>query len=116
MGASASVYMGVAASVFGGRKRDAAESLIMDMGNERGFGNGFLSGAQLNFRSVINIIAPIILGRIYTRGSKANFPGLVFLVGILSIVLAEISLRSISDDELGLDKRGQRIKTHKKTE
>mmetsp|Transcript_74435 Transcript_74435/g.166995 ORF Transcript_74435/g.166995 Transcript_74435/m.166995 type:complete len:449 (+) Transcript_74435:111-1457(+) len=102
-----SAYLGVLFAAPGGRKRDAAESLIMRIGNQAGFGNGFISGCMNNYRALINVIGPVMFGSLYAWGSKRKLSGLPFLVGILTILASEASLRSLSKDELGLDENGQ---------
>lgn len=111
----ASMYLGILFGAPGGRKRDAAESLIMQLGAKEGFGNGFISGAMNNFRAVINIIGPTLFGRIYARGAAKGKGSVVFLVGALTIVAAELALRTLSLEELGLDKNGQ-LKVEDKNE
>ena len=48
-----------------GRKRDGVESLIVNLGEKHGYGRGFVSGAQMNNRTVVNIISPIVLGYVF---------------------------------------------------
>merc|ERR1712048_354404 len=104
---TASMYLGIIFGAPGGRKRDAAESLIMKIGNQEGFGNGFISSSMMNFRALINIAGPILFGSLYAWGSKRNWPTLAFLVGALTIMISEASLRTLTKDELGLDENGQ---------
>lgn len=108
------MYLGVLFAAPGGRKRDAAEALIMKIGQEEGFGNGFLSGAMMNFRSITSIIGPLLLGSAYAWGSKRGRPQVPFIVGCISILLAEASLRTLSKEDLGLDDAGQRIEKDRK--
>mmetsp|Transcript_62973 Transcript_62973/g.203041 ORF Transcript_62973/g.203041 Transcript_62973/m.203041 type:complete len:452 (-) Transcript_62973:246-1601(-) len=105
-----SMYLGVLFLASGGRKRDAAESLIMKMGNDEGFGNGFIAGCMMNFRAVVNVLAPLLFGSIYAWGSKRKSPSIVFLAGVLTVLLGEASLRSLRHKDLGLDEHGQLMK------
>lgn len=109
------MIMGVIFAAPAGRKRDAVEALIMTLGQERGFGNGFVSSAMNNFRSIPNVLGPLLLGSAYAWGAKRNKPWVPFLVGVLSIVLAELSFRSLSAKSLGLDAKGQPIQDEAKT-
>lgn len=104
---NAIMYLSVFFGAPGGRKRDAAESLIMKIGSERGFGNGFISGSMMNFRAVINILGPVLFGSLYAWGAKRGRSAIVWYVGALTILAAEFSLRSLSNRELGLDRNGQ---------
>ena len=54
--------------------------MVMKNGAEAGFGKGMLSGALMNWRSVINVLGPLIVGQGYTYGRSKGRPGLVFLV------------------------------------
>lgn len=47
----------------------------MKKGAEAGYGRGFLSGSLFNWRSVINIVGPLVFGTLYAFGRKRNFPG-----------------------------------------
>jgi len=107
LSASASMWLGIVFGAPGGRKRDAAESLIMKLGAEAGFGNGFLSGAMMNFRAVINVIGPLLFGGLYARGARRGQPKLAFLAGAGTILAAEALLRTLRPKDLGLDARGQ---------
>merc|ERR1712050_390673 len=70
------MYVGLLIGIIGGRKRDAVESLIMKIGSDAGFGKGFLSGCLMNWRSVINIVGPLIVGSVYSYGKKRSQAGL----------------------------------------
>lgn len=113
LGSTACVCLGMAFSAPGGRKRDAAESLIMKLGAEAGFGNGFISGSMMNMRALVNVLAPLYFGWLYNVGSKRKFPALVFLGAALTILLSELAHLSISNEDLGLDENGQ-LKASKK--
>lgn len=100
------MYLGLVLSAFGGRKRDAAESLIMKIGSEKEFGNGFIMGSMMNWRAVINIVSPLIFARLYARYGGRG----VFVAGGVAVLLAELALQTLSNDELGLDSNGQLLK------
>ena len=60
----------------------------------------------MNFRAIVNMVAPVLLSRIYALGSKRGRPELVFLFGALSSVTAECVWQSLSNVQLGLDRKG----------
>ena len=64
------MWLGLVFAIPGARKRDAVEALIIQRGAEQGFGRGFLSGSLMNWKSVINIIGPVLFGSLYTYGAK----------------------------------------------
>lgn len=105
--AVAFTIMGFILSIPGGRKRDAVESLIMKHGNEAGFGNGFISGSMMNFRAIINIFGPILFGSLYAQGRKKGFAGIMFVGAAATILMAEGIMRSLKNEELGLDENGR---------
>lgn len=107
LSSSAAMWLGMVASAPGGRKRDAAEALIMSLGSEAGFGRGFLSGAMNNWRALVNIVCPLLFGWFYARMSKVGRAGNVFLLASMSLVAAELVFRRLSDKELGLDEHGR---------
>lgn len=106
---TAIMYLGMFFGAFGGRKRDGAEAMILRIGSDAGFGNAFMSGAMMNFRAIINVLGPLMFGSLYAWGAKRAYPQIIFLAGVGTIVAAEASLRTLTDDELCLDARGQII-------
>ena len=107
---AARMWSGLLMAACGGRKRDAVEALIMKHGAEAGLGRGFVSGSLMNFRAIVNMVAPVLLSRIYALGSKRGRPELVFLFGALSSVTAECVWQSLSNVQLGLDRKGHAFK------
>jgi len=108
------LYAAVLFGAPGGRKRDAAESLVMKLGNQEGFGNGFISGSMMNFRAIVNVLSPPVQGYLYAWGRKKKFPNLVMLFSVLTILVSEAWLRSLSKEELGVDEKGHEIGQTKK--
>jgi MFS family permease len=107
----ATMLIALALLIPGGRKRDGVESLIVNLGEKHGYGRGFVSGAQMNNRAVVNIISPIVLGYMYsiaTRGGRKN--GYVpWLFCALTAFLAEGLFQTMTNKELCLDKKGMPI-------
>jgi len=113
-GTTAAMSMGIVLSAPGGRKRDAVESLIMKIGGEAGFGNGFISGSMTNFRAIINILGPLLFGTAYAWGKKKGYPALPFALGVLTILAAQLAMMTVTNEELGLDSKGHLIAKEKK--
>lgn len=89
----------------GARKRDGIEGAMLLLGDEAGFGRGFMSGAMMNWRAVFSVITPVVLGYIYAWGKSngRNAPYLPWIVGSISNLLAEALLQTLSDKDLFLD-------------
>mmetsp|Transcript_19025 Transcript_19025/g.59815 ORF Transcript_19025/g.59815 Transcript_19025/m.59815 type:complete len:455 (-) Transcript_19025:257-1621(-) len=106
--------MGVFFAAPAARKRDAVEALIMQIGQDRGFGNGFISGCMNNFRAIPNVLGPLMFGSAYAWGAKREKVWLPFVLAILTIVMAELTFNTLSDTSLGLNAKGLLIKDEKK--
>jgi len=104
---SLAMYFGVVFGAPGSNKKGGLESMVMKIGNDADFGNGFVSGCLTNLRSVINIFSPLLFGSVYAWGAKRKYPAFVFLVGAATVVVSEAVLRSLSNRDLGLDKAGK---------
>jgi len=103
---TAAMYLGALLSFPGSRKRDCAESLIMTIGSEHGYGKGFISGSMNNFRALINILGPLIFGNAYAYGAKNKYPALPFMVAAFFGILSELPHRALTNEDLGLDHNG----------
>jgi len=110
---SGAMYLGLAFGIPGGRKRDGVESLIMKVGNELGFGNGFISSSMMNLRALVNVIGPLLFSALYNLGARRKFP-VAFLAAAGTVVAAEITLRTLSDKDLGLDRKDGAPQTPRK--
>ena len=55
---------------FGDRKRDGVESMLTDLGTEKGFGRGRIASALVNWRSIANMIAPLLFTNLYAWGVR----------------------------------------------
>lgn len=99
----------------GARKRDGIEGALMLLGDEAGFGRGFMSGAMMNWRAVFNVITPVVLGYIYAWGKSngRNAPYLPWIVGAVSNLVAEGVLQTLSNRDLFLDDQGNTISRSK---
>ncbi len=100
------LWLGLIPAAPGGRKRDAVEALIMKHGAAAGLGKGFISGSLMNFRAIVNTIAPAFLAQMYAWGVRTGKPGFVFFTGACSCLGAQGLWMSLTNQELGLDKRG----------
>jgi hypothetical protein len=87
---------------FGERKRDGVETMVTRLGSERGWGRGELAAAMSNFRSVANVLAPLLFGYTYAFGlrQRPSRPTLLFLVRMLvCAVLPEVAFRMADERE-----------------
>lgn len=105
------MLLAVACLVPGGRKRDAVENIVVNLGEDSGFGRGYVSGALMNFRAFINIIAPIIIGNVYawSKQRNGNAPFLAWGICALSCIFAEGVFQTLTNEELLLDDAGNPI-------
>jgi len=110
LNSSAAMYLGAVIAFLGSRKRDCMEAKLMTIGVGEGFGKGFISGASNNFRSIVNIIGPLLFGQAYAWGRRIGVPSLPFLVAAISTLLAQVPLATISNKQLGLDENGREAK------
>ena len=97
------MWLGLFAAAAGGRKRDCVEALVMKQGARAGLGRGFVSGSLMNFRAIVNVVAPILLSQVYARGARQQQPEMVFLFGALASITAETIWQSLSDEALVVD-------------
>jgi hypothetical protein len=89
------MYAHVLVTGFGERKRDGVETMITKLGVERGWGRGELAASMANFRSIANILAPLLFGYSYALGQRMNRPTLLFWSRMLvCAVLPELVFRS----------------------
>lgn len=102
------MWLGLVFSIPGARKRDAVEALVMKTGSDAGFGKGFISGALMNWRAVINVVGPLLFGSVYTYGSRRNFPGLAFLVAAMTCVAAQGLTQSVSAEAFSSGREGSK--------
>jgi hypothetical protein len=96
------MYMHVIATGFGERKRDGVETMITKLGVERGWGRGELAASMANFRSIANIIAPLLFGYSYAVGMKMNpkWPTLLFWSRmVVCAMMPELVFRSANATE-----------------
>lgn len=107
---STRMWLGLLPGAPGGRKRDAVEALIMKHGSKADLGRGFISGSLMNFRAIVNIIAPAFFSKMYQIGVRKKSPGFVFFTGACTVLAAEMVWQSMSNVKLGLDENGREIK------
>jgi DHA1 family tetracycline resistance protein-like MFS transporter len=104
--------------MFGDRKRDGVESMVTDLGVKLGYGKGKIAAALYNWRSVGNIIAPVLFSytlalaiRLKKSTGIAWLGRLHYLLAISVSVLAECVYRTVDqnvlDQELRNAKSGQ---------
>ena len=96
------MYIHVLITGFGERKRDGVETMITKLGAERGYGRGELAAAMANFRSIANILAPLLYGYSYAFGlsRKPQWPALLFWSRMITCaILPEIVFRMTDPNE-----------------
>ena len=96
------MYLHVLVTGVGERKRDGVETMITKLGAERGYGRGELAAAMANFRSIANILAPLLYGYSYAFGlsRKPQWPTLLFWSRMITCaILPEIVFRMTDPNE-----------------
>ena len=88
----------------------------MKKGSDAGLGRGFISGSLMNFRAIVNMIAPMFFAKMYSYGLQKKTPGFVFFVGALTVLASEGVWRSMTNEELGLNEDGNLIVQRKDKE
>ena len=83
----------------------------MKKGSDAGLGRGFISGSLMNFRAIVNMIAPMFFAKMYII-----LKGKVFFVGALTVLASEGVWRSMTNEELGLNEDGNLIVQRKDKE
>ena len=93
--------------MFGDRKRDGVESMLTDLATEQGFGRGRVAAALLNWRSLANMGAPLLLSSLLQWGlRKKASTGISYYssahhaIGIGICALSEFVYRSIPTEDI----------------
>ena len=75
------MHWNVFAAGFGERKRDGVEALLTAEASRLGFGRGEVAAGMSNFRSVANILAPLLFAVAYNWGitPRYHFPKIIFV-------------------------------------
>ena len=68
----------------------------------------------MNWRAVINIVGPLIVGSVYSWGSTRGRPGAFFVMLGGTCLAAELVHLTIKSEEVGVDVTGQLIMTEEK--
>lgn len=58
--------------LFGQRQRDGVETLMTELGVKQGMGKGQMEAYKMNWRSVSNIVSPLLMARIFAWGKAHN--------------------------------------------
>lgn len=78
--------------LFGQRQRDGTETLITDIAIKKGFGKGEVESYKMNWRSISNILAPIVYSAAFSYGKKVQKKELPFYAAIMFTILSEVVL------------------------
>lgn len=87
----------------GERKRDGVETRISDLGTSMGYGKGQIQAAMFNYRSIANVLAPLVLSAALNyavkRKQRLNATSLATLHYVIACtfpILTELSWRAVS--------------------
>jgi MFS family permease len=93
---AATMYGHVLMTGIGERKRDGVETLLTVEASQLGFGRGEIAAGLSNWRSIANILSPILFAEAYNLGVARGFPAAMFLSRmIVGAVLPEIMFRMV---------------------
>lgn len=81
--------------VFGQRQRDGTDTLISDIGTKAGMGKGQVEAWKFNFRSVSNLVAPVVYAQLFGYGKSIGNPALPWAGAAGFVALAELILCSL---------------------
>ena len=104
-GTSAAHVLGFALTTLGERKRDGVETMITVLGKEAGFGSGELAAGLMNWRTLANVISPVLISRAFLYGQRTGRFEFMFSVMLVINVAAECFLRSLTAADLAKAKR-----------
>jgi hypothetical protein len=85
--------------VFGQRQRDGVETLITDLGATKGLGRGQVESYKYNWRSISNLLAPLLYARLFGVGKARGDAGLPFVGAAVFVATAELLLTSVVSRE-----------------
>jgi len=69
-----------------------------------GFTRGEFAGLFANWRAVATAVAPVLYGRVHAMMAPKGLPGAPYFVAGLVCILAEILHKTMSDEEMGIEK------------
>lgn len=105
------LFVALAVSLLGQRKRDCVESMVTDICVAGGMGKGEVSASLANFRTLPGIVGPVTMGYLYSwatsKPSVRYIPGLPFYMVAVLMLVAEGSFQMLSKKEMGLDENGK---------
>jgi hypothetical protein len=96
------MYAYVMATGLGERKRDGVETLITAEASRLGFGRGEIAAGMSNFRSIANILAPLLFAGAFNWGitPPRHFPKMIFVSRmVIGAILPEITFRMVPKAE-----------------
>ena len=84
------------------RKRDGVETLLTAEASRLGFGRGEIAAGMSNFRSVANILAPLLFAAAFNWGitPPRHFPKAIFVSRmVIGAIVPEVTFRMVPKAE-----------------
>jgi hypothetical protein len=92
------IYAHIFATGIGERKRDGVETLLLSEGERHGFGRGEFAAGMANFRSLANIMSPLLFAWVYNWSVSLprRLPMLLFVSRmVVGAILPELFFRLV---------------------
>jgi hypothetical protein len=86
--------------VFGQRQRDGVETLMTDVGVAKGMGKGQLEAYKMNWRSISNLLAPLVYARVFVWGRPNNNLGAPFVAAAIFTSFSEAVMLTLREADL----------------
>lgn len=93
--------------VFGQRQRDGVETLLSDVAVRKGIGKGLVEAYKFNFRSISNLLAPLLYAKLFALGKAVGFSGLPFVGAAIVTATAEMIICTLGHECLAKEVGGQ---------
>jgi len=86
--------------MFSFRQRDGVETMMTEYGVKEGMGKGQMEAYKMNFRSIFNLIGPLVYARCFALGSNSASNGMLgaglpFSAAASFVGLAEMMLLTL---------------------
>lgn len=84
----------------GQRKRDGIETIMTDMGVKKGMGKGQMEAYKMNWRSISNLLAPMLYVKLFTWGKARGTLGMPFTFAAIFSVFSEAIMLSLRESDI----------------